>query len=58
MLMSFMLTRILKMSSLYTLSKHWSDVVIPTKLKDQVLQETHEGHLGMIKKKQIVRIYV
>ena len=30
-------------------------VIVPTKLKKQVLQEIHQGHLGMNKMKQIAR---
>ena len=33
-------------------------VVIPTNLKEQVLQEIHQGHLGINKMKQIARSYV
>ena len=33
-------------------------VIVPTKLKDQVLQEIHQGHPGMNKMKQIARSHV
>ena len=33
-------------------------VIVPTKLKDQVLQEIHQGHPGINKMKQIARSHV
>ena len=33
-------------------------VVIPVKLRDQVLTELHEGHLGIVKMKSLTRSYI
>ena len=35
-----------------------SRVVIPEKLRDQVLQELHEGHIGMVRMKMLSRAFV
>jgi hypothetical protein len=32
--------------------------VIPTKLRNQVLTELHEGHLGIVKMKSLARSYI
>ena len=33
-------------------------VVIPNKLQERVLQELHDGHLGVVKMKALARSYV
>ena len=33
-------------------------VVIPNKLRDRVLQELHDGHLGVVKMKALATCYV
>ena len=33
-------------------------VVIPNKLQDRVLEELHDGHLGVVKMKALARSYV
>ena len=33
-------------------------MVIPNKLQDRVLEELHDGHLGVVKMKALARSYV
>ena len=33
-------------------------MVIPEKLRDQVMQELHEGHIGMVRMKMLSRAFV
>jgi hypothetical protein len=35
-----------------------SRVIIPSKLQKRVLDELHEGHLGIVKMKALARIYM